>query len=207
MKTLVFDTETTGFANFSAPREITAMQPYIVQLAAILYDDRKPVAQMSVIIQPVVEFGVVVDIPEKVSAIHGITNEIAAAVGIPIIPAIQMFGHLACASDRIVAHNITFDRIMVEVEYRRWLEARGKDQRTPSWADKPHLCTMRTATPICQLQSARGGYKWPKLIEAHQHFLGEGFDGAHDALADVQACARVPWAIEDAGHDLVEMAA
>ena len=35
----------------------------------------------------------------------------------------------------------------------------------------------------------RKGYH--KLIEAHTHFLGIGFDGAHDALVDVRACHRV----------------
>jgi len=34
-------------------------------------------------------------------------------------------------------------------------------------------------------------FKWPKLIESYQFLFNESFDGAHDALADVRACARV----------------
>lgn len=37
--------------------------------------------------------------------------------------------------------------------------------------------------------------KLPHLQEAHQHFLGKAFDGAHGALADAQACARVYYAL------------
>lgn len=39
-------------------------------------------------------------------------------------------------------------------------------------------------------QASKGG-KWPKLIDLHTNLLGVGFDGAHEALADVRACAKV----------------
>jgi DNA polymerase III epsilon subunit-like protein len=50
-------------------------------------------------------------------------------------------------------------------------------------------CTMFSSTAHCAIQGSRGN-KWPKLEELHQKLFGEGFEGAHDALVDVQACAR-----------------
>lgn len=68
----------------------------------------------------------------------------------------------------------------------------------PSWAtpiDK--FCTMKAMTPVCKLHGNYGDFKWPKLQEAHKHAFGVEFDGAHDALADVRACARVyRWLME-----------
>ena len=53
-------------------------------------------------------------------------------------------------------------------------------------------------TPICKmpptpkmLAAGFDKFKMPKLIEAHQHLFGEGFDKAHDAMADVMACKRI----------------
>jgi hypothetical protein len=42
----------------------------------------------------------------------------------------------------------------------------------------------------CALPRKNGGYKPPKLIELHEILFGESFVGAHDAAADVRACAR-----------------
>jgi DNA polymerase III subunit epsilon len=195
MRTLVFDTETTGMVDWNRLDDHT-VQPYIVQLAAVLYDGRDTAAQMSVIISPRDEFGLPVQIPEGVSAIHGITNEKANQVGVTRGIALRMFAALVLRADRIVAHNISFDRTMLEAEWKRDLAA------MPYFGSAlPAICTMRSATPICKIQGAIGN-KWPKLIEAHQHFIGCGFEGAHEALADVQACARVLWALEDGGHEL-----
>ncbi|MGB5134457.1 MAG: hypothetical protein WBN89_04710 [Prochlorococcaceae cyanobacterium] len=44
-------------------------------------------------------------------------------------------------------------------------------------------------TALCQLPG-RYGYKWPRLNELHRHLFGRGMGAAHNALVDVQACAR-----------------
>ena len=40
------------------------------------------------------------------------------------------------------------------------------------------------------------GPKPPKLEECMKHFFGEEFPGAHDAMVDTRACARVYWRLQ-----------
>jgi len=52
-------------------------------------------------------------------------------------------------------------------------------------------CPMKLATDICKLPSPRGGYKWPKVEEAHLHFFGdvgyiEKHRGADDAFFEAE---------------------
>jgi DNA polymerase III subunit epsilon len=48
---------------------------------------------------------------------------------------------------------------------------------------------MQLATNFCRLPGPYG-YKWPSLQELHLKLFNEQFKGAHQALADVRACAR-----------------
>ena len=57
---------------------------------------------------------------------------------------------------------------------------------------------MTSAAPIVNLPptdrmraAGRTGPKSPKLSECVQHFFSEEMIGAHDAMVDVRACARV----------------
>ena len=175
---LYFDTETTGFPRKAdAPIETC---PHVVQLAAVLMDDDTPIASFSTRIRPM---GLFV-IPEDVAAIHGITTEMAERTGVPIAVAMAVFQAFTGIAEEAVAHNIEFDAKILAYEYER----AGIPNRL---ALLPQVCTMKATTDLCKLPGRYGTYKWPKLIEAHQHIFGEGFDGAHDALADVLACARV----------------
>lgn len=179
MRRLYYDTETTGFpAAAGAPLEKC---PFIVQLAAILVDDEQgEVASINFIIKP--------DgwtIGEEVAAIHGISTEKAEKFGIPARVAMAAFSQLCRQSDQIVAHNIAFDSKLIAYELDRVAAPNVA-------ASLPQFCTMEATTELCKLPGRyRGKYKWPKLIEAHLHFFGEEFDGAHDALVDVRACHRV----------------
>lgn len=52
-------------------------------------------------------------------------------------------------------------------------------------------CPMKLSTDICKLPSPRGGYKWPKVEEAHLHFFGdvgyiEKHRGADDAFYEAE---------------------
>lgn len=195
MRTLVFDTETTGKANM---RGSLSEQPYIVQIAAILFEGRREVAHFSAITVP--EFREVrAPIPAEATAVHGITEELVDAVGIPYKVALPLFNNLAKRADRLVAHNTEFDDLIVRAAYSRIAAP-----QQVLW-DLPKICTMKSSESVLKLPG-RYGYKWPSLAEAHQFFTGEGVEGAHDAMVDVRACARVLWGLEDAGHKLVQLA-
>ena len=195
MKTLIFDTETTGLHN-----------PYIVQLAAVLFNDREPVSQMSVIVKPADEEGNVVCIPDEVEAIHGISNKLTDCCGIEMRNALMLFLELFLVSDRIVAHNLRFDRDVLFREMHRNFKLEEVTCMTSVFGALPAICTMSTAMPICKIPKKNGyGFKRPKLAEAHKFFLDTDFDGAHNALNDVNACARILWAMEDVGARLVEV--
>ena len=179
---LFIDTETTGLADFYRPAS-APHQPRIVQLAALLTDEEgDDVDSFSVIIKP---DGFT--IPTEAAAIHGITTETAIANGIPTTKAMDMLRGLAEKSDRYIAHNCSFDSLMVTIEAVR----QGWDLKHPLLDKAKWFCTMKATTPICQLPGLYGDYKWPKLQEAFQFAFGQPFVGAHDALADVRACKRI----------------
>jgi DNA polymerase-3 subunit epsilon len=182
---LFFDTETTGFFHDRLPVDHPT-QPHMVQLAAQLCDDSgEPVAGFCFVIDPGVE------IPEKASAVHGITQERAIMLGMSESFALSAFTHLYQRADMIVAHNIKFDKGVIEAAIARYYG-------TPKPLDKPLFCTMEAATAVVNLPPTErmiaAGFdkpKPPKLEECIRHFFDEALDGAHDAMVDVAACRRV----------------
>lgn len=182
---LFFDTETTGIARFNLPANHPE-QPHLVQIAAQLCeDDGRPIASFSTIVDPKVA------IPDGAAAVHGITNEKAASLGISVEAAVQQFKHLYDRASLLVAHNIKFDRAIMEAAISRCL---GNN----SVLTKPMYCTMETASPIVNLpptdRMRAAGFikpKPPKLAECIKHFFGEELEDAHDAMVDLAACRRV----------------
>lgn len=189
---LFFDTETTGIVNFRAPAEDQS-QPHLVQLGAILYDaDNHVVAEINLIVKPVG-----FTIPPEAAAVHGITQERAERYGISLRGVLMIFGALVEKSELLVAHSLDFDRTVILAELFRLRQWESLLAVKHSFEDKPGFCTMRATTPICRLPSKfeGGDFKWPKLQEAYRHFFNEEFVGAHDAMADVRACARIFYAL------------
>lgn len=193
---LVYDTETSGLPIFSEPSE-DPRQPHIVQLAAILVDldTRQTIGSMNVIIKPNGW-----TIPDEVSKIHGITTERALAEGIDEDIALSTF--MGMWEQRLrVAHNESFDARIIRIAQSRF----GYDEtQLALWKGGKALCTQRMATPLMKMpptakMRAAGFFKHKSanLQEAHQHFCGKPFDGAHDAMNDVTACMSVYFAILD----------
>lgn len=178
---LVFDTETTGLWNYKLPKNHPS-QPRCVQLGAILVDnDDKVKGEINLIIKP--------DgwtVPKEASDIHGITNEMAEKYGVPAIVAFAAFSNLVKAADTLVAHNFDYDDKIVQREF----DLLGKSAALSAFTSKSAFCTMKASTDILKIPGPRGN-KWPSLMEAHKFFFNEGFEGAHDAMADVRACKRV----------------
>ncbi|MCM8736637.1 3'-5' exonuclease [Azospirillum sp. A1-3] len=191
---LAFDTETTGLPVKWAPLT-SPQQPHVVQLAALLMKDADTeIDSMNVIVQP--------DgwtIPEAAARVHGITTERAMDEGIPLVDTIGRFNDLLAQAKTLVAHNIEFDtQLMKTAFYRAGAE--------PARQNLPRFCTMAASLRIVNLpptpKMLAAGFNKPKppqLKECIAHFFGEGLDGAHDALVDVRACARLYWHLQSLG--------
>lgn len=189
MRSLFFDTETTGKADFRA-RPDAAHQPRLVQIGAILQDDEsgRVYGEVNLIVRPK-DF----TIPEDASNVHGITTEIANNYGIPLLHALEAFCSLAKAANQYVCHNADFDLLIATGECLRMVVP---------WQSLGAFCTMTQMTPICKLPNPMfpGRFKWPKLQEAFKFAFGKEFDGAHDAMADVRACRDLyQWMRQRAG--------
>ena len=177
-----FDTETTGLPiNWDAPIDDFENWPRLVQIAWLIYDeDANSIERYCSIIQPEG-----FRIPADAAAVHGITTEMAYDQGVPLIDVLEEFTKKINQCQGIVAHNISFDEKIIKCELLR------KDI-LHTFDIKKKFCTMLSSVNLCKLPSHRG-YKWPKLIELYQILFKEEFEGAHDALVDVEACARCFW--------------
>jgi DNA polymerase III subunit epsilon len=193
MNILFFDTETTGFPDDRLPVEHDD-QPYVVQLAAMLCrDDGDVLGSFSVIVNNGVP------IPAKVTEIHGIDAPMALEFGVMPRTALGLFNHFSSRAGLFVAHNIKFDWHLMAI-----MQARGANAM-PAHGNR--FCTMETAAPVVNLPPSErmiaagiNKPKAPKLSEAVAFFFGEELDGAHDAMVDVNACARVFFKLKELGH-------
>lgn len=187
---IVFDTETTGLPDFKA-RSADPIQPHLVQLALVTCNDAgTEVSATSVIIRP--------DgwtIPADMTAIHGISQEQAMDEGVPESLAVEMFVLAQARAVLRVAHNESFDRRIMRIAMTRTDLERDFIEAIEGRAA---YCTCNAAKPIVNLppterMMAAGfkGPKSPKLEECINHFFGEDLQGAHDALVDARACARI----------------
>ncbi len=176
---LFFDTETTGLPlSWQAPLEDLDNWPRLVQLAWILTDaNGNEIDKKNRIVKP--ENFI---IPESASRVHGITTDYALKKGIMLKKALSEFKKAIEGAKTIIAHNVSFDEKIVGAEFLR------KNVKT-GFFDLPKVCTMQGSTDFCKIEKGFG-YKWPKLMELHQILFAEDFAGAHDAMADVRACAR-----------------
>ena len=54
---------------------------------------------------------------------------------------------------------------------------------------KKRVCTMKSSTDFCRIPGSYG-LKWPTLTELHLALFNTVFDETHNALKDVEACAK-----------------
>ena len=202
---LFYDTETTGLPLYDKPSEHPD-QPHIVQLAACLIDlhTRETISSMDVIICPQQW-----EIPAETTAIHGITTELARDVGVVHTLATDMLMALKSAAGVRIGHNESFDARMVRIAQHRYkLDVRGlvtPEKWLQAWKEAPALCTMQLSSPVVRipptakmLAADKGAkFKRASLSEAYEALIGKPLENAHSAMADVQACMAVYFALED----------
>jgi DNA polymerase-3 subunit epsilon len=190
---LFFDTETTGKMDFKS--HFTAEhQPHLCQLAAkVMTLDERVVASMNVMVKP--EGWTISD---EVAKVHGISHQDAVRWGLPRRTVLAMFSQLCKLAQHAVAYNIEFDSNLL------WAQFHRENVKPESFNALVQTCAMKAAVPVCKIPSkfkrANDPYKWPNLTEAHSMMLGYGFDGAHDAMVDVDALARVTFHMIKTGN-------
>ena len=179
---LFFDTETTGLPkNWKAPVTDLDNWPRLVQLAYLVYDfDGNLIHSCNETIKP---NGFT--IPIEASNIHGITTDIANQRGSNIEDVFELFSIHLKRAKVIVAHNMAYDEKIIGSEMIR-LELEN------TLDSKEKICTMESSVELCKIDGPYG-YKWPKLEELHRFLFNHDFEGAHDALADIQATAKCFW--------------
>jgi DNA polymerase-3 subunit alpha len=190
---LVFDTETTGIprrrnGQYSPQNVVDFDGARLVSIAWKFLDG------------PLVVHTVRPDgfrIPEDVSRIHGITQEIAATTGTPLADVLREFIADLRRATVLVAHNIDFDVAIVKSELHRMLavsECCANDTANNNadllWCvatleSCPRFCTMQRGYESLKLA------KWPRLPELYRLVTGLEADVSrlHTAGYDVHCCA------------------
>ncbi len=188
---LFFDTETTGLPkNWKAPVTDSENWPRLVQIGWQLYGaDKKLIESVEYIIKPEG-----FTIPKEASDVHGITTERALSEGEDLTTILNTFREAMLKADYLIAHNISFDEMIVGAEF-----VRKQIARLPK--KLPRICTMKTTVDFCAIPSRNNYslYKYPNLTELHFKLFKTKFEDAHTALADVEACANCFFELQNMG--------
>jgi len=179
MKIIIFDTETTGMPQFGQPLD---RQPYVCQFAAIIYEydavakTFQPIKKIDQLIKPPIPM------PLDCVHIHGITDQ--KLMNEPVFADFvdEMLDFFKEA-DLAIAHNLPFDVAIIEIELDRL-------KKSKNFLPAQTYDTMKETKELCRLSGKNGNYKSPRLTELHQFLLGEAFQNAHNAIADVEALGR-----------------
>jgi DNA polymerase III subunit epsilon len=192
MRILFFDTETNGLpANRYAPPHMVAAWPYILQLAWEVWDFSKGTGAAGAICE---QRGNVLVAPrhdmkwdEGAAKIHGISYKNVRDLGVPMNVALRWFMSDAAGADYIVAHNLAFDRAVIQAESHRL----GVDPA--NWWPAGECCSMLETVAYCAIPAKvqkPGGdpYKWPRLAELWTRLWPHTPPPTdlHDAAADVR---------------------
>ena len=179
-ETLVgFDLETTG----TEPLEARIVTAAIVDVGG---GDGNPVGQRTWLADPGIR------IPAQASAIHGISNERAAAEGRPAREVADEIADVLAGHWRrgvpVVAYNAAFDLTLLTAELRR--------HGLPSFEDRLDGAGIGPVIDPYTIDRAVDRYrKGKRTLEAVCVEYGVVHGGAHDAAADALAAVRVAYAI------------
>lgn len=181
-KILFFDTETAGLPyNYNAPITDSNNWPRLVQLGWIVCNiNGETIKEQNYIIYPN-DF----TIPQEAVEVHGITTQKAINEGCNLTIVLNKFLSDLDSVERIVGHNIYFDKRILMAELHRVGYSYSQLYRLPV------TCTMESSTNYCKLPPLRfGQYKWPTLKELHTKLFGYSFTEAHNAMSDIKATKK-----------------
>ena len=168
MRNLLFiDTETTGFKKSGL---IVDGQARVCQLALILTDEfGKTLMEFSSLIRPDKCWS----ISDGAQKVHGHTDKKCQDLGLSAGQVFYVYRHMSNRAMKNIAHNVVFDKGMLEVE----AAYQGEGEEQTEW-----FCTMKA-------NSGLSGGK--SLANYYNHYIGKKIENAHDAMADTRACKDV----------------
>lgn len=184
MRILIFDTETTGL-----PKERNSSiydsnkWPYIIQFSWMIFN-----TELSVIEDEgdyIIKLPSHIEISQESINIHKITRETSENCGYDIRTILFEFKLAINKCGLCVAHNIDFDKKIIQVEAKR----------NNIIIDFPKsYCTMQNSIDLCKLErtNSKGEkyFKFPKLSELHEHLFGRVPKNTHNAKVDIIVCLR-----------------
>jgi len=174
-RTLIFDTETTSLVSNSLLRE--DLQPRIIEFYGQIVDETgKQIEELEFICDPGVP------ITEEITRITGISAQDVKGKKRFADHADSVI-RLLQSADSVVAHNLSYDWFVVNVEMKRL-------GLKPEWP-LIRICTVEETEWI-------KGYRL-NLGALHEELFGERFSGAHRARTDVEALTRCFIALRERG--------
>jgi DNA polymerase III epsilon subunit-like protein len=197
MRTLVFDSETTGLSKTQIISPSTIhLWPHVVQFSYIVFDteSNKIVKIKDSIIKVPDGF----TITEENAKIHGITTEISLTKGVDLLPVLEEFFTDFDSVDHIVGHNVSFDINMIKAELQRLImnssDKKLQEYLTTINTSTKFYCTMQETIELCAIELkdkyGRPYKKFPKLVELYQKMFGVTPKNLHNSLNDVIVCLR-----------------
>lgn len=204
---LVFDVETTGLlpkkVNTAVPvpsdaamTEDPSFVPHIIQLSYILFNVDGFYIRKKY--NAYIKIDDTIELSEKITEITGITRNILQKRGIPIQEALQDFYQAYWMADCVIAHNISFDRKMIEIEMERNMSHLSHLPRINQLfqAEDDIYCTMKSSINICNIMiqskfnENKTYKKMPKLSELYEYLFKEIPENLHNSLIDTLVCLR-----------------
>ena len=197
MRTLVFDSETTGLSKTQIISPSTIhLWPHVVQFSYIVFDTESN--EIVKIKDSIIKVPDGFTITEENAKIHGITTEISLAKGVDLLPVLEEFFADFDSSDHIVGHNVSFDINMIKAELQRLImnssDKKLEDYLTTINTSTKFYCTMQETIDLCAIEMkdkyGRPYKKFPKLVELYQKMFDVTPKNLHNSLNDVIVCLR-----------------
>jgi len=202
IRIMMFDTETTGLLPKTDPNKVNKISdfPYILQLSFVIYDMNQDCI--------VKEYNEYINVPEKVvisqfiTDFTGITREMCKR-GVEITDALVDFYLAYMSVDYVVAHNIVFDRRMIELELQRNMIELSVRMPHAAFMFNDTYNLIQNITLHCSMQIGKkfcdtyiqgdNGKTWkkpPKLVELHKQLFGFEPKKLHNSLIDSKVAMK-----------------
>jgi DNA polymerase III epsilon subunit-like protein len=181
-KSLVVDVETSDLSDFKLAAD-DPRQPYLAEIAMLYLDEQlREERTYHAFVKPdgwTMQPGA--------TAVNKLTDAFLHEHGRPVTEALDVYAAAITEGRVMVAHHAQNDAKCLRGALRR----AGRDDL---FSITKNICTMRGLVGTCKVPfpSGRGGYKWPSLKEACDHFKIPTGDGTtHSAMHDATLCAEL----------------